>query len=73
MALVEVAMFHDPVSAELALDHLRSEGINGVLFGTGLASLGLGTMAPVRLMVDEDDRAQAEALLNAAEGGARSA
>ncbi len=64
MALVEVAMFHDPVSAQLALGLLRSEGIDGVLFGAGLASLGLGTMAPVRLMVDESDRAEAEALLS---------
>ena len=63
MALVEVAMFHDPVSAEVALGRLRSEGIHGVLFGAGLASLGLGTMAPVRLMVDDDDKAEAEAIL----------
>ena len=67
MALVEVAMFHEPVSAELALDHLRSEGIDGVLFGAGLASLGLGTMAPVRLMVDETVSAQAKALLRQGE------
>ena len=64
MALVEVAMFHDPVSAEVALGRLRSEGIDGVLFGSGLASLGLGTMAPVRLMVDESDVGEAKALLH---------
>ena len=67
MALVEVAMFHDPVSAELALGHIRSEGIDGVLFGAGLASLGLGTMAPVRLMVDEAVEAEAKALLSTGE------
>ena len=61
-------MFHEPVSAELALSLLRSEGIEGVLFGAGLASLGLGTMAPVRLMVDEGSRAEAEALLSQGEG-----
>jgi hypothetical protein len=34
-----------------------------VLLGSGLASLGLGAMSPVRLMVDESDRAAAEAML----------
>ena len=63
MALVELALFHDPVSAEIVRGRLASEGVETVLFNAGLASLGLGTMTPVRLMVEEEDRAQAERIL----------
>ena len=56
-------MFHDPVSAEIVRGRLASEGIETILFGAGLASLGLGTMTPVRLMIEEEDRAQAERIL----------
>ena len=64
MALVELAMFHDPVSAEIVRGRLASEGIETVLFGAGLASLGLGTMTPVRLMIEEENRAEAERILS---------
>lgn len=64
MALVEVGLYHDPLLAEMARGRLQSEGIEAVLFGAGLASLGLGLMAPARLMVDERDQDKAEALLS---------
>ena len=63
MALVELAMFQNPVAAEVARGRLASEGIESVLFGGGLASLGLGSMSPARLMVDESDCAAAQAIL----------
>ncbi len=63
MALVELAMFQNPVAAEVARGRLASEGIEAVLFGGGLASLGLGSMSPARLMVEEEDQAAAEAIL----------
>lgn len=63
MALVELTIFHDPVSAEIVRGRLASEGIEAVLFGAGFASLGLGTMTPVRLMVEEEDRALAQRIL----------
>lgn len=63
MALVELAIFHDPVSAAIVRGRLASEGVETILFGAGLASLGLGTMSPVRLMVEEEHRAQAERIL----------
>ncbi len=63
MALVELATFHDPVAAEVARGRLASEGIETVLFGGGLASLGLGTMSPARLMVDESELETAAAIL----------
>jgi hypothetical protein len=63
MALVELATFQNPIAAEVARGRLASEGVEAVLLGSGLASLGLGAMSPVRLMVDESDRAAAEAML----------
>ncbi len=63
MALVELAIFQNPVAAEVARGRLASEGIETIIFGGGLASLGLGSMSPARLMVEENDRAAAEAIL----------
>jgi uncharacterized heparinase superfamily protein len=63
MALVELALFQNPVAAEVARGRLASEGIETVLFGAGLASLGLGAMTPARLMVDERDLKAAETIL----------
>ena len=66
MALVELASFPDTFAAEIARGRLASEGIESVLFDTGLSSLGLGSISPVRLMVDDDDRAEAERALGEA-------
>ena len=63
MALVELAIFQNPIAAEVARGRLASEGIETVLFGGGLASLGLGAMSPARLMVEERELAAAEAIL----------
>jgi hypothetical protein len=63
MALVEIASFPDPLAAQMARARLAAEGIDSVLFDAGLSSLGLGGMVPARLMVGEDDRADAERLL----------
>lgn len=63
MMLVELATFQNPVAAEVARGRLASEGIEAVLFGGGLASLGLGSMSPARLMVDEAHCLAAEAIL----------
>lgn len=63
MALVELATFHDPVTADMVRFRLAADGIDAVLFGAGLASLGLGTMSPARLMVDEEDLDEAKAIL----------
>lgn len=63
MALVEVAKFDSRIAAEIVRGRLDSEGIPAMLFDDGLSSLGIGSLTPVRLMVDEEDEAQAEALL----------
>jgi hypothetical protein len=63
MALVELAVFHSPVGAEMARGRLAAEGIETLLFDGGLSSLGLGLMAPARLMVEEEDLEAAQAVL----------
>ena len=63
MALAEAAAFADLMTAEMAKGRLASEGIEAVLFDQGLSGLGLGSMAPVRLMVDEDDLGAAQGIL----------
>jgi hypothetical protein len=66
VALVEIETFPDHAVAEMARGMLAAEGIASVLFDSGLASLGLGGLTPVRLMVDETDQVSAERLLSAA-------
>jgi hypothetical protein len=63
MALSEVGSFADPVIAEMARGRLAAEGIDAVLLGAGVASLGLGGLAPVQLMVDPRDRLRATRIL----------
>jgi hypothetical protein len=63
MALVELTIFQNPVAAQVAVGRLASEGIEAILFGAGVAGLGLGTMIPARVMVDESDLKAAEAIL----------
>ena len=63
MALVELDVFVDGWAAEMARARLAAEEIEAVLFDAGSASLGLGLLTPVRLMVDEHDRQRAERLL----------
>ena len=64
MALVELAVFHDVLAAQMARARLAAANIPSVLFDAGVSSLGLGAMTPARLMVDEEDRAEAERLLS---------
>ena len=61
--LVELARFTSRVEADLALLNLEAEGIHVVLFGAETGSLGLGPLLPIRLMVLEEDRGRAAALL----------
>ncbi|HWH22833.1 MAG TPA: DUF2007 domain-containing protein [Allosphingosinicella sp.] len=64
MALVEIARFDNRVSADIVRSRLAAEGVDAILFDEGLASLGIGSLTPVRLMVDEDEEGAAQALLN---------
>ncbi len=61
--LIELARFQTRVEADLARLKLQSEGLEAVLFDAETSSVGWGSMMPVRLMVLEEDRAEAERLL----------
>lgn len=63
MALVQVARLDSRMAAEIVRGRLESEGIPAMLFDDGLASLGIGSLTPVRLMVDEGDELLARELL----------
>lgn len=63
MSLVELARFQNRIEAELARLHLGAEGIDAVLFDAEMNSFGFGPLMPVRLMVLDEDRDEAERLL----------
>lgn len=63
MSLVELARFQTRVEADLARMKLESEGVDAVLFDAETSSVGWGPIMPVRLMVLDEDRAEAERLL----------
>ena len=66
MALVELGRY-DRNLASILVGRLESEGIAAVAFD-GAASIADGSwlLIPVRVMVNEDDLAQAEAIVGAA-------
>jgi Putative prokaryotic signal transducing protein len=60
VALVELARFYNGFEAGIVQSRLTSEGIDSFLFDTQMNWGGLdGLVIPVRLMVDDDDLAQA--------------
>ena len=64
MALVELDQFTDRVFADLARAHLAASGIEAQIFDGGLSSLGLGSIVPARLMVEERDADRARRVLD---------
>ena len=63
MSLVELARFDNRVEADLARLNLEAEGIDAVLFDTDMHGFGWGPIMPIRLMVLEEDLANARRLL----------
>jgi hypothetical protein len=61
--LVEAASFHNLIEADLARLYLESEGVDAVLFDTGINSSYGGLVMPVRLMVLEEEMERARRLL----------
>ena len=61
--IVEAARFNSRVEADLARLYLESEGIQSVLFDSGINDSYGGLFMPVRLMVLDEDLAQAQQLL----------
>ena len=63
MSLVELARFDNRIEAELARLNLQADRIEAVLFDAEMNSYGWGPMMPIRLMVIEEDLAEARRLL----------
>lgn len=61
--LVEAARFDNRIEAEVARLNLEAEGVDAVLFDAEMNSFGWGPLMPIRLMVVEDDLADARRLL----------
>jgi hypothetical protein len=61
--VVEAARFPTRVEADLARLYLESEGVEAVLFDAEIQSIGWGPMIPVRLMVLDQDLAEARRVL----------
>lgn len=62
--LVEAAAFNSRVEADLARLYLQSEGVEAILFDTGINSFYGGWFMPVRLMVLDEDAEPARRLLS---------
>ena len=62
-ALVEVASFADATLAGIVRGRLEADGIAVSLLGGAVASIGLGGLAPARLLVASRDEARALAIL----------
>jgi Putative prokaryotic signal transducing protein len=64
MALVELARFYNSFEAGIVQSRLEADGIASVLFDLNVAmGEGISLAVPIRLMVDEEDREGAQAIL----------
>ena len=61
--LVEAARYNSRVEADLARLFLESEGVESVLFDSEINSSYGGLFMPVRVMVLDEDLAEAQRLL----------
>ena len=68
MALVEAAKYYDSLAAGAAQSRLTAEGIDSYIFDMGMTLQAGGFASPIRLMVDEEELDDAQAIL--AEGEA---
>jgi hypothetical protein len=63
MALVELAKYYNVFEASLVKGRLDAADVESILFDTEMNWGGLDGVVPVRLMVDQDDLAQARRVL----------
>ena len=63
MALVELGRYFNSFEAGLAKGRLDAEGIISFVFDMNMNWEGMGGVIQVRLMVDDEDLAEARALL----------
>ncbi len=62
MSLTEFGLYHDRFEAEIICGRLRAEGLEAMIFDSGLGA-AYGNAFPVRLMVLEEDVKAARAIL----------
>jgi Putative prokaryotic signal transducing protein len=68
MSLVELARYPNGIEAEIARTLLESHGLLAVTFDAGMNIADSAAFAiPVRLMVHEDERGEAEMILREAD------
>ncbi len=68
MSLVELARFPNGMEAELIRGRLESAGVHAVCFDAGMnIAESVGLMIPVRIMVLDEDLAEAQGLLTSFE------
>ena len=65
--LVELAKYYNSFEAGVVQSRLEADGVTSILFDVEMNWGGLDGVVPIRLMVDEDDLAEARHIL--AEGG----
>ena len=63
MALVELAKFYNSFEAGAAQSRLSADDIESFIFDMNMSWEGMSGIIPIRLMVDEDDLAQAKRML----------
>jgi hypothetical protein len=64
VALVELARFHNSFEAGVVRSRLEAEGIPAVLFDLNVAmGEGISLLVPIRLMVDDEDEAEARRIV----------
>jgi hypothetical protein len=63
MALVEAGKFYDSLAAGAAQSRLSDAGVESFIFDMGMSFQATGFAVPVRLMVDDEDLAEAERVL----------
>jgi hypothetical protein len=61
--LVELAKYYNSFEAGIVQSRLEADGITSILFDVEMNWGGLDGVVPIRLMVDEDDLAQARQVL----------
>ena len=65
MPLVELARFHNSFEAGIVDGRLRADGIDSVLFDLNVAmGEGISLVVPIRLMVPEEDEAEARRIMS---------
>ena len=68
MALAQAPIFYNSFEAGLAAARLEAEGIPSVLFDLNSSMEGASLLIPIRLMVDDEDEAEARRILTQTEG-----